>query len=84
MDTSLHDIISAENWSGYKLSALMIDKEQKELRNLLEDGIAALVAMRKGIENSCAELRDIYAGTMSCGAQPLKLKLREKYLKNQT
>jgi hypothetical protein len=61
----------------------MIDKEQKELRNLLEEGIAALVAMRKGIENSCAELRDIYAGTMPCGAQPVKLKRREKYLKNQ-
>jgi len=61
----------------------MIDKEQKELRNLLEEGIAALVAMRKGIEHSCAELRDIYAGTMFYGAQPMKIKRREKHIKNQ-
>lgn len=61
----------------------MIDKEQKELRNLLEEGIAALVAMRKGIEHSCAELRDVYAGTMPCDVQPFKLKKREKYIKNQ-
>ncbi len=58
----------------------MIDKEQKELRNLLEEGIAALVAMRKGIEHSCAELRDMYAGTMLCGTQPMEPKRREKYI----
>jgi hypothetical protein len=38
----------------------MTDKGQKEMQELLRDGAAALKDMRKGIENACAELREIY------------------------
>ena len=39
----------------------MLDNKQKELRDLLKEGAAALVQMRKGIENACAELRAVYS-----------------------
>jgi hypothetical protein len=39
----------------------MPDKGQKELGDLLKEGAAALVQMRKGIENACAELRTVYS-----------------------
>ncbi len=39
----------------------MPDKGQKELGDLLKEGAAALVQMRKGIENACTELRDMYS-----------------------
>ena len=38
----------------------MLDKGQKELGDLLKEGAAALIQMRKGIENACAELRTVY------------------------
>ena len=37
-----------------------MDKKQKELGDLLKEGAAALVQMRKGIENACTELRTLY------------------------
>jgi hypothetical protein len=39
----------------------MPDKGQKELGDLLKEGAAALVQMRKGIENACTELRTVYS-----------------------
>jgi hypothetical protein len=39
----------------------MPDKGQKELGDLLKEGAAALIQMRKGIENACAELRAVYS-----------------------
>jgi len=38
----------------------MLDGKQKELGDLLKEGAAALVQMRKGIENACTELRAVY------------------------
>ena len=37
-----------------------MDKKQKELGDLLKEGAAALIQMRKGIENACTELRTVY------------------------
>ncbi len=39
----------------------MLDKRQNELKDLLKEGAAALVEMRKGIANACAELRTLYS-----------------------
>jgi hypothetical protein len=39
----------------------MPDNGQKELCDLLKEGAAALVQMRKGIENACSELRTVYS-----------------------
>ena len=41
----------------------MLDKGQRELADLLKEGAAALVQMRKGIENACADLRYMYSRT---------------------
>lgn len=39
----------------------MLNKKQGELGDLLKEGAAALVQMRKGIENACTELRTVYS-----------------------
>jgi hypothetical protein len=39
----------------------VLDKKQKELGDLLKEGAAALIQMRKGIENACTELRTVYS-----------------------
>ena len=38
----------------------MMEKRQNELRDLLQEGVAALREIRKGMGNACAELRDLY------------------------
>jgi len=42
----------------------MMDIGKNELQDLLKEGAAALIEMRKGIENACAELRTIYRKTL--------------------
>jgi hypothetical protein len=39
----------------------MLEKKQRELGDLLKEGAAALIQMRKGIENACTELRTVYS-----------------------
>jgi hypothetical protein len=51
-----HDIFFAEEF--------MMDLGKNELQDLLKEGAAALIEMRKGIENACAELRTIYRKTL--------------------
>lgn len=47
--------------SFIKSERIMPDKGQKELGDLLKEGAAALIQMRKGIENACTELRRVYS-----------------------
>jgi hypothetical protein len=42
-------------------SESMSDKGQEELGDVLKEGAAALVQMRKGIENACTGLRTVYS-----------------------
>jgi hypothetical protein len=60
----------------------MIDKEQKELQNLLEEGIAALVAMRKSIEHSCADLRIFYSGVIFHERASCEIQAQKSYTRN--
>jgi hypothetical protein len=37
-----------------------MEKRQNELRDLLQEGVAALREIRRGMGNACADLRDLY------------------------
>jgi hypothetical protein len=43
----------------------MTEKKHKELQDLLKEGASALVSVRKGLQNACAELRTVYGRAVS-------------------
>jgi hypothetical protein len=61
----------------------MIDKGHNEMQDLLREGAAALKDMRKGIENACVELREIYGKTLLRDNKKANLTSKEKSHRKQ-
>ena len=60
-----------------------MDKSQNELQNLLRDGVNALRAMRRGLENACAELRTLYYEVLPGAGREAYLNTKKKGFKKQ-
>jgi len=51
----------------------MTEKKQRELHDLLKEGISALREMRRGLKNACVELRSVYSNLHHPDAKGPKL-----------